>query len=176
MAFWNWKKKEPQPETPQSLADIARGMQHAVNSTQELTEQHFQEIIARYFNDDGSAISKRFILPDGSIMDVPLISLVPPAGLQLAEMTVEMSVRIDRSEIKSAHPDKQELTRTSFKCSFSSRKGDTNLEQSVIDITMKFVAGDPPEGVAKLMEHYTNTSTPKSPPKNPPAAPRAPVQ
>jgi hypothetical protein len=174
MAFWNRKKKDQPPETAQSLSDIARGMQHTVNSTQELTEHHFQDIIARYFTEEGTAIAKRFILPDGSVMDVPLISLVPPSSLQLSEMTIEMSVRIDRSEVRSAHEEKPDLTRTRFECSFSSRKGDSNQDQSLIDITMKFVAGDPPEGVAKLMEHYTNTSTPKAPEKKAPPATPAP--
>jgi hypothetical protein len=172
MPFWNWKKKEPKGQSAQSLSDIARGMQHAVNSTQELTEQHYQEILERYFDDNGAALTKRFQLPDGTVMDVPLISLVPSAGLKLEEMIIEMSVKIDHSDLKSAHPDKETLTRASFQCSFAHRRGDTDLEQDVIEISMKFVAGDPPEGVAKLMEYYTNTALPKLPKKGQPGPAR----
>lgn len=177
MPFWNWKKKELKPQTAQSLSDIARGMQHAVNSTQELTEHHFQEIVARYFDDNGAALTKRFLLPDGTYMDVPLISLVPPAGLKLQEMYIEMSVKIDHADLKTAHPDNEALSRSSFQCSFAHKHGDSALDQDVIEISMKFVAGDLPEGVAKLMEYYTNTAIPqKSKPGLPPPAEPTPAQ
>jgi hypothetical protein len=176
MPFWNWKKKkDPPSHTAQSLSDIARGMQHAVNSTQELTEKHFQGIVERYFTEDGKAIAKRFQLPDGSVLDVPLISLVPPAGLRLEEMYVEMEVRIDKCSLKEAHPDEKELTRTSFECSFAPRKGSETSEQNVIEISMKFKAGDPPEGVARLMEYYANAAVPKPPDKAGPS-PAAPTK
>lgn len=171
MALWPFKKQlgSGQPDmTAQTLADIARGMQHAVNSTQELVEDHYRRVFERYFEDDGDPIVKRFKLPNGYVMDVPLISLVPPSSLNLKEMKVQMSVHVDKTEAKSAiHTHvKSGATRTSFNVSFAPGKGTGSggplaKDSSRIDIEMTFVAGDSPEGVARVIEQYANTLLPK---------------
>lgn len=153
-----------------TLADIARGMQHAVNSTQRLTEHHYVHLFERYFNKDGTAVTQRIILPDGKhVLDVPVISLIPPNGLQLKEMTVDLAVQINHSVRKRAMPQgvPTDITRTSFEVSFSPRSGERGPQKkgashgSSVDICMKFVAGDPPEGVSRVMEYYTNALVPR---------------
>jgi len=187
--FWNWKKRAPAEKKrgvdAQTLADIARGMQHAVNSTQELTEQHYARIVERYFNEDGTAITKRITLPhNAGEMEVPVIALMPPSGLMLKEAEVEMSVRIDATAVKSAAPTDEETehTRTSFAVSLGPRshdrppsEGGTKGGASSIDIKMKFVAGDPPEGIARIIEAFANTMIPHEMGKLPPD-PQAPPQ
>lgn len=181
--FWKWKKRAPAEKKrgidAQTLADIARGMQHAVNATQELCEQHYARIIERYFNDDGTAITRRIILPhDAGEMEIPMIAIMPPSGLMLKEAEIEMAVRIDSTAIKSAAPTDEEAaqTRTSFAVSFTPRSHDRKPNQessdggsSAIDIKMHFKAGDPPEGVARIIEAYANTIIPHEIGKLPPA-------
>ena len=100
-------------------------------------------------------------------MDVPIISLIPPNGLELKEMTVELAVRIDHSVRKRAMPKgvETDITRTSFEVSFApraqEREGKRSSAGSSVDISMKFVSGDPPEGVSRVMEYYTNSLVPK---------------
>jgi hypothetical protein len=180
--FWNWKKRPPAQKKrgidAQTLADIARGMQHAVNATQELCEQHYARMVERYFNDDGTAIMKRIYLPhDQGEMEVPMIAIMPPSGLMLKEADIEMAVRIDSTAIKSAAPTDEETThtRTSFAVSFTPRAHDRMPNQetseggsSAIDIKMHFKAGDPPEGVARIIEAYANTMIPHEIGKLPP--------
>lgn len=166
-----------QPESPpplvseHTLADITRGMQHAVNSTQRLTEHHYVHLFERYFNPDGTPVTQDVILPDGEhFLRVPIISLIPPNGLQLKEMTVDLAVRIDHSVRKRAMPRGApgDITRTSFEVSFSPRAGERGPHKrgasqgSSVDISMKFVADDPPEGVARVMEYYTNALVPRA--------------
>lgn len=157
--------KEEKPSVkPQTLADIARGMQHAVNSTQLLIERHYLHMFDRYFDKHGKAKMQRFDLPDGTYMDVPIISLIKPDGLALDEVEIEMSVRVDSCEGKSANPDGEpvDATRTSFQCSFTAAKAQSGENhQNVIDIMMKFKHGDPPEGVARIVEYYANAAIPK---------------
>ena len=161
MPFWPFKKRKPKEEDAlHSLSDIARGMQHAVNSTQEMAEQHFGRMIERYFNDDGTPITKKFVLPDEHYMEVPLIALVPPSGLILKEMFIQMAIRVDNMQVKKAgpHDEDHHLTRSSFSVSFSPRKGQGSSGKSnVIDVEMKFVAGEAPEGVQRVLEAYSNT-------------------
>jgi hypothetical protein len=182
-SFWKWKKRAPAEKKRgidgQTLADIARGMQHAVNATQELCEQHYARIIERYFNSDGTAITRRIILPhNAGEMEVPMIAIMPPSGLMLKEAEVEMAVRIDSTAIKSAAPTDEDVaqTRTSFAVSFTPRSHDRKPSQessdggsSAIDIKMHFKAGDPPEGVARIIEAYANTIIPHELGKLPPA-------
>lgn len=184
MGFWKNifggdKKDEPASASPQTLADIARGMQHAVNSTQVVVERHFLRMFDRYFDDDGKAKIQRFDLPDGTFMEVPLIALVKRDGLGLEEMEIEMSVRIDHLEGKSAEPkgEPADVTRTSFQCSFTAAKAaNGENHQNVVDISMRFKRGDPPEGVARLVEYYANLALPKKsqkpPSQQPPEAPK----
>lgn len=164
---------EPPPPSvsEHTLADIARGMQHAVNSTQRLTEHHYVHLFERYFNKDGTPVTQDVVLPDGQhFLRVPIISLIPPNGLQLKEMSVDLAVRIDHSVRKRAMPKgtPTDITRTSFEVSFSPRAGERGPHKraasqgSSVDINMKFVAGDPPEGVARVMEYYTNALVPRA--------------
>lgn len=165
MGFWPFKRPSQPPEKDaHTLADIARGMQHAVNSTQELLERHYSQMLSRYFNDDGTPLTRPFALPDGSRIDVPVIALVPSASLLLKEMTVRMSIRIDDTKVKRADADdaSDHLTRTSFQVSFAG--GPRSRELNSVDITMRFVAGDPPEGVARIMEQFANGALVRKPP------------
>lgn len=164
-------EEPPRPTISEhTLADIARGMQHAVNSTQRLTEHHYVHLFERYFNPDGTAVTQRIVLPDGQhVLDVPVISLIPPNGLQLKEMTVDLAVQINHSVRKRAMPQgvPTDITRTSFEVSFSPRAAERGPQKkgashgSSVDICMKFVAGDPPEGVSRVMDYYTNALVPK---------------
>jgi Protein of unknown function (DUF2589) len=157
MSFWSFKRRGKPPEKDaHTLGDIARGMQHAVNTTQELLERHYAQMLSRYFNEDGTPVTRQFTLPDGSKVDVPVIALVPASSLVLQEMTVRMSVRVDETKVKPADVEdaSDHLTRTSFQVSFAG--GPPGREQNCIDITMRFVTGDPPEGVARVMEQYAN--------------------
>lgn len=172
--FGGGEGSEPPEQLPSvsehTLADITRGMQHAVNSTQQLTEQHFIHMLERYLP-EGKAIVQRIHLPDGQhVLDAPLIAMIPANGLQLKEMTVQMAVRIDHSVCKKAAPRgvETDLTRTSFEVSFAPRSGERGVHKkaasqgSAVDITMKFIADDPPEGVARVMEYFTNSLVPKA--------------
>lgn len=185
MVWWPWKKKEAAPpgHSSQTLADIARGMQHAVNSTQELVEQHYAGVIERYFEEDLAKDGRApgmypkvvvFKLPNGHVMNVPMVALVRPEGLMLKEMEVRMTVRIDQATVKphAKHGEHSSLTRTSFECSFApSAKGD-HRSSNAVDIVMKFISGDPPEGVARVIEAYANSALPskRGPEQLPPEA------
>ncbi len=91
----------------------------------------------------------------------------------LKEMEVRMTVRIDQAKVKphAAHGQHTSVTRTSFECSFAPSVKDGGRHSNVVDITMKFVAGDPPEGVARVIEQYANTALPS---RREPPAPQGP--
>jgi hypothetical protein len=154
-----------------TLSDIARGMQHAVNTTQEIIEQHYIRLLDRYFDENGNPLMAVFNLTPDHVVQAPLISLVPPSALALEELTIEMSVEIRGASVKPVDTISKnlDLTRTSFSVAFASGSrqpvahSEENADEpknnngNVIGITMKFKRGDTPEGVARVLDEFNKT-------------------
>ena len=174
----------PDPTQQQTLADIARGMQHAVNSAAEMADQQYLRLFELYFdvNEAHQAVPRimEFKLPDGTVQPVPVISLIPPAGLNLEKVKVKMAIRIDRTETKPATRDgaKDNVTRSAFHVSFAPSKQGDDRSQNVMDVEMEFSAGEAPEGVHRIIEEVTNRLMAKRgqalPPPSPSPAPQEP--
>lgn len=166
--FWQKKKEKalPPPPSAQTLADIVRGMQHAVNTAQSILQQHWRDTLDPYFDDaTGKPITEKYLLPSGQLIEMPLIALVSPAGLALDHMEIEMAVRIDSAEVKPHRSASQEETgqhRSSFHCSFAPLKNGEDRSMNSVMVKMVFKAGDAPEGVARLIEEFTNSVIPKA--------------
>jgi len=146
-----------------TLSSIVRGMQHAVNTTQEIVEDHYIRVFDRYFDQDGKPKLLQFTLAPGKVVQAPLIAVVPLNALVLDEMSVEMSIEITGTSQKKVgtHADDAELDRSSFTVSFApanrtgGRTGSgTERKDSTIGIVMKFKRGDPPEGAARIMDEF----------------------
>lgn len=137
-------------------------MQHVVNTTQEVLEQHYVRMIDRFLNPDGSARSMPIQLDRDYRLDVPLIALLNPPSLALDEMQVQMSVRIDDVSIKTFPPPDGAggvMSRSSFTVTMapmtSTTSGTGGRPTNIMDITMKFKSGDRPEGVTRIINEFT---------------------
>ena len=174
--FWEFFKKKKQPDgtssggppgdsAGQTLPDIVRGMQHAVNTAQQILQQHWRDTLDPYFDDvTGEPVTEKYKLPSGHVIEMPLVALVQPQGLALDQMEIEMSVRIDQTEVKPHRSASQEETnqhRTSFRCSFAPVKDKADRAMNSVMVKMIFKAGDPPEAVARLIEEFTNAVAPR---------------
>lgn len=146
-----------------TLSSIARGMQHAVNSTQEIMEDYYARIFDKYFDKDGNPTTVKFNVSPEQIVQAPLIALVPLSSLVLEEMIVEMSVEIIDTTPKKvgAKAADTAVDRTSFTVSFAFGKrsdakteDETSQKNNTINIVMKFKRGDPPEGVARVLDEF----------------------
>ena len=157
------------PNNPQQkLTDITRGLHHAASTTAAMLAQQYIHLIDQFFDreKDGTMTAKmvKVLIDQGHYMMVPLISLVSPKGLALERMEVEMSVKIDEATAKQAtdNIDNSGATRSSFKVSMSPRVVTTDGRRSseLTDIKMIFTAGEPPEGISRIIEEYTNIVRP----------------
>jgi len=146
-----------------TLSSIARGMQYAVNSTQEIMEDHYARVFNKYFDKDGNPKIVKFNISPEQVIQAPLIALVPLNSLVLEEMVVEMSIEVTDTTSKKvgAKTEDIDLDRTSFNVSFASGKriggntdGDAKQRDNTIDIMMKFKRGDPPEGVSRVLDEF----------------------
>lgn len=77
------------------LADLARGLQYVVNEAAMAAHLHLGKTLDLFFDKSGLPIYREVQLPDGRVVDVPLIALTPPANLMLDTMEVELAVRIN---------------------------------------------------------------------------------
>ncbi|KKK66923.1 hypothetical protein LCGC14_2959210, partial [marine sediment metagenome] len=101
---------------------------------------------------------------------VPLISLVSPKGIALEKMRVEMSVRITETALKDAtdEVDNSGATRASMKVQLAPKHRDNfgKRRDDITEIEMIFTAGDPPEGIMRIIDDYTNMIKPIKDPKD----------
>lgn len=157
----------------ESLAALTRGIHHAAASTYSMLAQQYIQMISQFFEQkkDADGNLKLFAkmayikINDTTETAIPLISLVAPKGLALERMKVNLSVRIEEMSAKQAtiDEDKVDIDRLSFKVSVSprSKKGERRASD-ITDIEMEFSAGEPPEGVMRLIDAYTNLVDPRN--------------
>lgn len=145
MAFWNKTK-----ENKHTFSDIIRGMQHSVNTAEEILETHYLEIINKYFKEDGTALTKRIRIDDNNIFEVPLISLVNQNSIAIDEMEIEFKAKINSIAMKSLEEGDKGINRSSFEMDFtpSEREGNTVL------VKIKFKVATQPEGVSRIVDEF----------------------
>lgn len=150
----------------QQLTDITRGMHHAASTTAAMIAQQYIRIIDQFFDveDDGSMTAKmvKIHIDQKHYTMVPLITLVTPKGLALEKMRVEMSVKIDEAFVREATDsmDNSMATRSSFKVVLAPKSDVIGRRSDITDIEMIFTSGDPPEGMMRIIDEYTNMIKP----------------
>lgn len=165
MEFPKWKKK-PAGKSGITLSDVIRGLQFCVNSSAEIMEQHYLTALDKYIDEKTQApLTRRLQIKDGYAIDVPLICLSDHHSLYLDELEVKLSVNLRDIALKetAAPVNGGEKPFTIDRGSFSvelggaAQDGDGN---SMMDVTMKFKATQPPEALARIIEKLDNAVTP----------------
>ncbi len=145
MAFWNKKH-----QSKQTFSDIIRGMQYAVNTAQEILEQHHIQLLNKYFDNNGIPITKQIKISNDKILDVPLISVINQNSLSIDEMEIEFNVRINSVELKELEDEKNNIERSSFTVDFTPNE---NSDNKVL-VKIKFKTKEKPEGVSRIVDEF----------------------
>jgi len=153
MRWWPWSHSgETKPEKPAglSLADFTRGLQHALNSMVEYGERASERFFQRHFKEDRTPRIERVYLREDKRLwtDLASILTVSLKRLEPKRMRVRMRVAVERTDYK----DEGGISRTSFTCKVVAGGQDVDKDGSLIDMTMDFEVGDPPEGIGRLAE------------------------
>jgi len=158
----------PIPPGAQGLTDLARGMQHVALCTQDILGQHFVNVFNHYVDPvTREAIETRIKLPNGQVMDVALIALIPPTTLALKTLKLKMAVAVNAVEVKATQYDKgmREVDRSRFHVSFGPSDADNTKRkrggQKMMDLEMTFESCDVPEAVHKVIDHFTQFVEPQ---------------
>lgn len=154
--------KTKEKET-QQLTDVTRGMYYAASTTMSLVGQQYILFLDQFFDKDDEGVleakTAKVALDDKHEISVPLIALVAPKGLSLEEMTVDVSVRVDQTELSAATKgDNAPITRTRFGVTMSPfhRHDGERRRTDTVDVKMVFKASDPPEGMMRLIDEFAN--------------------
>lgn len=162
--------KEKNSDNDQTISDIIRGMQHAVNTAQEILQDNQFRLMEKYFHKDGSPIMRFVTLPDGRRVDIPVITLVPSNLLAIKELEMDFSVKIAATLVKGfnekigddsnidAEVKTEHIKRSSFSAFFrgSRNKDKEEKDPDLINIRMKFESIDEPEASARIREMLYN--------------------
>jgi len=149
--------------TDQTLSDIMRGMQRAVNTAQEALQDYQFRLMKKYFREDGSPYTVWITLSDGRRVEVPQITLLPWSLIAIEELEMGFSVEVSHSELKKqvaeavkGTPSKpfDDLTRSSFIVQFARQpEGEAGAaDGNAVTVRIKFKAIPVPEGTARMLD------------------------
>lgn len=162
MGFWSKKTNEMQ-----TFADLIRGLQHSVNAAMEMIETRNVELLGRYFTPEGTPVVKRLSVDERTEVEIPLISIVNPASVNIKEVEMDFAVQINASELKCKNPQSgfllgdeetsytNGLERLSLGISFDGKK-----EASRMQVRIKFETQPIPEGLSRIIDEYDKTIMP----------------
>jgi len=144
-----------------TLSDMIRGIQHCVNSSVEIAEQHYIKTIEKFFEKDGSLITQTIRLNENTQIKIPLICLYNHGSLDFEEMHIKTRLHIDHVQKKALETDLRYGDENSIttRGSFSVSLGDThqeNSENSLAEVEMVFKRKDAPEAMARLVDQINN--------------------
>lgn len=162
----------PPPAPPRGLAldEIARGMQHAAASANQLLAHQYTRVLDTFFDADGEGLltarSVEVELDAEHTMPVPLVALATPRGLGLEKMVVHLTVRGDFAEALPVdggdhrahfHVTLAPPSKRAGEGAASPRERDTEH----IDIEMHFTALEPPDAIMRVIDEYTHRLVPR---------------
>lgn len=162
----------PSADPPRGLAldEIARGMQHAAASANQLLAQQYIRVLDTFFDADvDGRLTPRSVeveLDAEHTMPVPLVALATPRGLGLEKMVVHLTVRGDFAEALPVdggdhrahfHVTLAPPSKRAGEGAASPRERDTEH----IDIEMHFTALEPPDAIMRVIDEYTHRLVPR---------------
>lgn len=132
------------------------------------------ELLGRYFTSDGTPVVKRLSIDDQTSVDIPLISIVNPATVNIKKVKMDFSVQINSSELRCKNPQggfllgdnvitsSSGLKRSSLEISFDGKK-----DASRMQVHIKFELHPIPEGLSRIIDEYDKPIMPFQKPAMP---------
>lgn len=143
-----------------TLSDLVRGIQYCVNSSVEIAEQHYIKTLEKFFTPEGRLITQTIQVSPQVKLELPLLCLANHSSLDFEEMTIKTKLSINDLEQKlvetelSFGEEAYQFTRGALAVSLGTGGG--NQETSLAELEMVFKRRDPPEALARLIDHINN--------------------
>lgn len=165
MGIFNKKKQdeEEQDAVPtNSFTDIMNGLQYAVNSAQEILQNHQIQSLTRLFDaangENGRQFVSQKIRLGDRIVDVPLIALISHHYLAMDNVEIKFKAKVGSVE-------SQEVTRNSLADGLlMSSRNQANLQMQmsgikpeaddVMEVTVNFKVQETPESISRIVDEF----------------------
>lgn len=121
-----------------TLSDIIRGTLHCVNAGSEIAEQHYISTLDKFFNPDGSPVTKEVKINGNIKMNIPLICLSNHTNIDFEEIRIKTTLNLDELTQKDFESglcfgnDSYQFTRGSFSAPLvAAVKAQSEMSQSL---------------------------------------------
>lgn len=163
MGIFNRKKKEEsEPDIVQtnSFTDIMNGLQFAVNSAQEILQNHQLQGLTRLFSATNDADGKRFLSQQirigDKVVDVPLIALISHHNLAMDDVEIKFKAKVGSVE-------SQDMKRNSLADNMlmsSSNRANLQMQMSgikadaddIMEVCVRFKVQETPESISRIID------------------------
>lgn len=155
-----WKSKSEKNKISVTLSDVIRGIQHCVNSSVEILENHFITQLDKYVDTNNTVLKKTIKIDEKHAVDIPLFCMSNHNALNLDEMEVNIKVNLldlDIKEFGSSYKGGDELFSVTRSCFNIDAVNCNRNDENNIDIRMKFKATETPEAISRISEKLANT-------------------
>lgn len=163
MGIFNKKKKEEsEPDIVQtnSFTDIMNGLQFAVNSAQEILQNHQLQGLTRLFSATNDADGKRFLSQQIKIGDkfvnVPLIALISHHYLAMDDVEIKFKAKVGSVEsqkmMRNSLADNMLMSssnRANLQMQMSGIKADAD---DVMEVSVRFKVQETPESISRIID------------------------
>lgn len=136
-----------------AFSDVIKGLQHAINSAQDLLQVEQINNLKNYFDENGSPKYIN-IEVDGSQHNIPLIAIVPQCHLEMDE--IEISFKANASATSEKLPMHKGIAGEEVSCAdLNMQIEHISVEQNnLMDITVKFKAKESTEGLKRIADEF----------------------
>ncbi|MBQ8705274.1 MAG: DUF2589 domain-containing protein [Paludibacteraceae bacterium] len=135
-----------------SFSEVLKGIQHAVNSAQEMLQVQQLEHVLRFWDQNSGTLVSRKVKVAGKELDVPLMALVPHDHLAMDDIEISFRTKIGAvSQLKTenALTAGGQVEHTDLQMELESIRATDN---DVVDIKIRFKRKDMSEGIARLTD------------------------
>lgn len=174
MPLFGWKRARPDAQPPArppvdlpTLDEITRGLHHAASSTSSMLQQQYAQLLKQYFvvGPDDTLVAKVVGIAVGRNhrLDVPAIALVSPNAFTLERMKVRLALRFDGVEARRSEGlTDEDASSANFRVSMRPlpHGSDDVKDGRLVELEMEFRQNTPPEGIMRVLEHFTNAVVP----------------
>ncbi|VWX55724.1 conserved hypothetical protein [Burkholderiales bacterium 8X] len=159
------------PPSLPTLDELVRGFHSAASQASALLQQQSALLLKEYFSvaSDGRTLVAKVVkiaLDQHHYTLVPLVSLVSPSAFSLETMKVKLAVRFDQVETRMQDGMVDESGKgANFRVSVSPINNAPEGSSSgprYVELEFIFKQHDPPEGIQRILEQFTNAIVPKA--------------
>ena len=137
-----------------SFSEVLKGIQHAVNSTQEMLQvQQLNSLLKFWKSEDGEPVSQKVKVGDKEL-DVPLMALVPHDHLAMDDIEINFKARIGavvHQNTESTLAAYSQVEHTDLRMELEAVRA---TDSDVMEIKIRFKRKDMTEGIARLIDEF----------------------